>query len=111
MKELLRTLDDYAEIVSRMYEYGYIGNIGEKVGGNVRHFSSEYLITLIKTSNIEPTIIKLDCDEFPYQVEVNVGTHALYCLLSQGEYDALIEEGILAEELLKKAEEVLEDEA
>jgi len=101
MKELLRILDDYAEIVSRMYEYGYIGNIGEKVRGkNIRHFNSEHLISFIKTSNVEPTIIKLDCDEFPYQVEVNVGTHALYCLLRQREYDALIEDGILAEELL-----------
>ena len=100
MKELLRILDDYAEIVSRMYEYGYIGNIGEKVGRNIRHFSSDYLITLIKTSNVEPTIIKLDCDEFPYQMEVNAGTHTLYCLLRQREYDALIEDGILAEELL-----------
>lgn len=94
MEELLRTLDDYTEIVNRMYGYGYIGNIGEKVGRNIRHFSSDYLITLIKTSNIEPTITKRDCDEFPYQMEVNVGTHTLYCLLRQREYDALIEDGI-----------------
>jgi len=102
MDELLRTLDDYAEIVSRMYGYGYIGNIGEKMGGkNIRHFSSQHLISFIKTSDVEPTIIKLDCyNEFPYQVEVNVGTHTLYCLLRQREYDALIEDGILAKELL-----------
>ena len=104
MKELLRTLDDYAEIVSRMYEYGYIGNIGERMGGkNIRQFSSEHLISLIKTSDVEPTIIKFDCDDFPYQVEVKVGTHTLYCLLRQREYDALIEDGTLAEEMLGDA--------
>ena len=95
MDELLRTLDDYAKIVNRMRGYGYIGNIGE---GGARQFSSDYLIALIKTSNVEPTIIKLDCDNFPYRMAVNVGTHTLYCLLSQGEYDALIEDGILTGE-------------
>ena len=102
MDELLRTLDDYAEIVDRMNEYGYIGNIGEVVRGGAKHFSSDHLIALIKTDNVEPTITKRDCDNYPYQVEVNVGTHTLYCLLRQGEYDALIEDGILAEELLGK---------
>ena len=97
MDELLRTLDDYAKIVNRMRGYGYIGNIGE---GGARQFSSDYLIALIKTGNVEPTIIKLDCDNFPYRMEVNVGTQILYCLLRQREYDALIEDGILAEEVL-----------
>lgn len=95
MNDLLRILDDYAEIVDRMNEYGYIGNIGEKVGGGARHFRPEYLIALVKTGNVEPTIIKLSCKEFPYQMEVKVGTHTLYCILRQGEYDALIEDGIL----------------
>jgi len=98
MDDLIRTLDDYAEIVNRMHGYGYIGNIGGWRGA--RHFNSDYLIALIKTSNVEPTIIKLDCDNFPYWMEVNVGTHILYCLLRQREYDALIEDGILAEEVL-----------
>ena len=102
MNELLKTLDDYAEIVKRMNGYGYIGNIGEVMAGGARHFSSDYLIPLIKISNIEPTITKYGCDKFPYRLKVNVGTHTLYCLLRQGEYDALIEDGILAEELLGK---------
>jgi hypothetical protein len=104
MDELLRTLDDYAEIVNRMYEYGYIGNISEKVLGDTRHFGSDHLIALIKANNVEPVIIKRerDCDNYPYQMEVNVGTHTLYCLLCQEKYDALIEEGILAEELLRE---------
>lgn len=100
MDELLRTLDDYAEIVNRMHGYGYIGNIGEGKGWVARHFSSDYLAALIKTGNVEPTIIERGCDEFPYRMEVSVGTHILYCLLSQSEYDALIEDGILTEELL-----------
>jgi len=104
MDELLRTLDDYAEIVNRMRGYGYIGNIGE---GSARQFSSDYLVALIKAGNIEPTITKRDCDDYcddyPYRMVVRVGTHTLYCLLSQGEYDVLIEDGILVGKLLKKA--------
>lgn len=95
MDELLRTLDDYAEIVNRMRRYEYIGNIGE---GGARQFSSDYLVALIKTGNVEPTITKRDCDDYPYRMAVRVGMHTLYCLLSQGEYDALIEDGILAGE-------------
>ncbi len=100
MDDLIRTLDDYAEIVNRMHRYGYIGNIGEGKGRVARQFSSDYIVDLIKTGNVEPTITKRDCDNFPYRMEVNVGTHILYCLLRQREYDALIEDGILAEELL-----------
>ena len=101
MDDLIRVLNDYVEVVNRMNEYGYIGNIEERVGGNAIHFSPDYIVTLIKTGNVEPTVIKRDSDEFPYQIKVNVGTHTLYCLLRQEEYDTLIEEGILAEELLK----------
>lgn len=97
MEDLIRTLDDYVEVVNRMNEYGYIGNIEERVGGNAIHFSSDYIITLIKAGNVEPTITKRDSDEFPYQIEVNVGTHTLYCLLRQREYDTLIKDGILAD--------------
>ena len=99
MDELLRTLDDYAEIVNRMHGYGYIGNIGEGKGKAARHFNSDYLIALIKTGNVEPIIIGRDCDNYPYRMEVNVGTHTLYCLLRQREYEALIADGILAEEV------------
>jgi len=95
MDELLKTLDDYAEIVNRMREYGYIGNIGE---WSARQFSSDYLVALIKNRNVEPTITERGYGEFPYRMEVRVGTHILYCLLRQEEYDALIEDGILAEE-------------
>lgn len=102
MDELLRTLDDYAKIVNRMREYGYIGNIGEEIRGSTRHFCSDHLTALIKKGNVEPTIIKRACDEYPYRMEVRVGTHILYCLLSQRQYDALIEEGILAEEALRE---------
>ena len=99
MDELLRTLDDYAEIVNKMHGYGYIGNIGEGKGKAARHFNSDYLIALIKTGNVEPIIIGRDCDNYPYRMEVNVGTHTLYCLLRQREYEALIADGILAEEV------------
>lgn len=101
MDDLIRTLDDYAEVVNRMNEYGYIGNIGEGRGKVARHFSSTYIVDMIKAGNVEPRITKRDCDNYPYRMQVNVGTHTLYCLLHQEKYDALIEEGILAEELLK----------
>ena len=95
MDELLRTLDDYAKIVNRMRGYGFFVNIGE---GCARQFSSDYLVALIKNGNVVPTITKRDCDDYPYRMAVRVGTHTLYCLLSQGEYDALIEDDILAGE-------------
>lgn len=101
MDNLIRTLDDYAEIVNRMHEYGYIGNIGEGKGKVARHFSSDYIVDMIKAGNVEPRVIKRDCDNYPYRMEVNVGTHTLYGLLHQEEYDALVEDGILTEELLK----------
>ena len=99
MDELLRTLDDYVEIVNRMYGYGYIGNIEERVGGGAIHFNSDYLVALIKTGNVKPIIIERDCDNYPYRMEVNVGAHTLYCLLHQREYEALIAYGILTEEV------------
>lgn len=101
MKDLIRTLDDYVKIVNRMNKYGYIGNIEERVEGGAIHFSPDYIVTLIKTGNVEPTVIKRDSDEFPYQLEVSVGTHTLYCLLRQREYDTLIKDGILTEGLLR----------
>lgn len=94
MDELLRTLDDYAKIVNRMHKYGYIGNIGEEMRGSTRHFCSDHLIALVKTGVVEPTIIKRGCGEFPYRMEVRVGTHILYCLLRQGEYEELLREAV-----------------
>ena len=109
MDNFIRTLDDYAEIVNRMHEYGYIGNIGEGKGRAARHFNSDYLITLIKTGNVEPIIIERDCDNYPYRMEVNVGAHTLYCLLRQREYEALIADGILTEEVPAMAKYKLGD--
>ena len=99
MDDLIRTLDDYAEVVNRMNEYGYIGNIEERVGGGVIHFSSDHIVDMIKAGNVEPTIIiKRDSDNYPYRMEVNVGTHTLYCLLCQEEYEELLRDAVLPDE-------------
>ena len=94
MDDFIRTLDDYAEIVNRMRGYGYIGNIGE---GGARHFNSDYIVDMIKAGNVEPRITKRDCDNYPYRMEVNVGTHTLYCLLRQEEYEELLRDAALKE--------------
>ena len=95
MDDFIRTLDDYAEIVNRMCGYGYIGNIGE---GSARHFCSDHIVDMIKAGDVEPRIIKRDCDNYPYRMEVNVGTHTLYCLLCQEEYEELLRDAVLPDE-------------